>query len=98
MDMARATEINFAEGLPDITMSAEHAFAITPHDSTNFDYDCRAIYVGVTGDIVAVMRNGKSLGDATVTFKNAQQGSVIPIQCIRVNSTSTTATDLVGLL
>lgn len=72
---------------------ADDFFAITPHDSTNFAYRTRGIYVGVAGNIVAVNAAGTA-----ITFKGATAGSIIPVRAIRVNNTSTTATDLVGLL
>lgn len=76
------------------TQPAIRYFAITPHDSTDFTQGyVRGIYVGVTGDVVAVNQDG-----AAITFKNAQQGSILPIEAKRVNSTNTTATNLVGLL
>lgn len=67
-------------------------YAITPHNSTDEAIDFRGIYVGVAGDVVVVPRSGSA-----VTFKGAQAGSVIPVRGKRVNSTNTTATDLVGL-
>lgn len=74
--------------------SASLYFAITPHNSTDFTQGyVRGIYVGVTGDVVAVGQNGTA-----ITFKNVPQGSVLPIEAKRVNSTGTTATDLVGLV
>lgn len=77
----------------ELSAPASNHFAITPHDSTNFTEECRGIYVGVGGDIVVVTQN-----DDAVTYKNAQSGSIIPIRAKRVNSTSTTATNLVGLI
>jgi hypothetical protein len=71
---------------------ARTAVAITPHDSTNFTAGaCSGIYVGVTGDVTAIV------GGAAILFKNAVQGSVLPIEATRVNSTATTATNLVAL-
>ena len=72
------------------TKTSSHAEAITPHDSTNFD-KCRAIYIGVSGDVVAIVDG------SAVTFKNAVQGSVLPVEATRVNSTNTTATNLIAL-
>lgn len=66
--------------------------AITPSDTTNLFKVACAIYVGVAGDVVAVTPAGTA-----ITFKNAAAGSVLPIMCKRVNSTSTTATNLVAL-
>ena len=69
----------------------EH-FAITPHDSNNEATNFRGVYVGVGGDVVIVSQAGTA-----VTYKNAASGSVIPMRGKRVNSTSTTATNLVGM-
>lgn len=71
-------------------LPADQAVAITPSDSTDFNV-CRGIYVGGAGNVVAVV-NG-----VAVTFSNAQAGSVIPVRASRVNSTNTTATNLVAL-
>lgn len=84
----------FGDTGPVLDAPATKAFAITPHDTTKFDENVRAIYVGVGGDIVIVVKDGES----AITFKNAQTGSIIPIRACRVNSTSTTATNLVGLI
>jgi hypothetical protein len=69
----------------------EH-FAITPSNSDNFRVVTRGIYVGVAGDVAVV-----SQSDNVVIYKNAVAGSIIPVMAKRVNSTNTTATDLVGL-
>lgn len=69
--------------------------AVTPSDTVSIKSTgqiCRAIYVGVAGDIVAVDAN-----DVAVTFKGAAAGTIIPIRAKRINATSTTATDLVAL-
>jgi hypothetical protein len=52
---------------------------------------CRAIYVGVGGDITI------SCNGTDVLYKNAQSGSTIAIQATQVKSTNTTATNLVAL-
>lgn len=70
--------------------------AITPSDSVNFAVPTRGIYVGVTGDVVCVPKTRTGEG-AAVLFKAVPAGSVLPIAATRVNSTSTTATDLVAL-
>ena len=71
---------------------APNAFAITPHDSTDFTNYTRGIYVGGAGNIVIVTPSGDA-----ITLVGAAAGSIIPVQAKRVNSTSTTATSLVGL-
>jgi hypothetical protein len=72
---------------------AGDAFTITPSDSTDFANDTRGIYVGVTGNVSAVMQTG-----VTVVFIAVPAGTVLPIRVHRVNSTGTTASSLVGLL
>lgn len=68
------------------------AVAITPHDSTNFtDGACHAIYVGGAGAIVAIVSG------SAVTFAAVPVGTVLRIRATRVNSTNTTATNLVAL-
>jgi hypothetical protein len=67
--------------------------AVTKSDSTGFvNGCCRALYVGGTGDVVAVDQDG-----GTVTFSAVPAGTVLPIMAIRVNSTSTTATLMVAM-
>ena len=66
--------------------------AVTPHDSTDFDRICRAIYVGVGGDVVAVTEDASA-----VTFTGVPTGTILPIRAIRINSTNTTATNMVWM-
>jgi hypothetical protein len=67
------------------------AVAVTPSDTVVFTQGkCSALYVGVTGDVVAL------IGGAAITFKAVPVG-ILEIECTRVNSTSTTATDMVAL-
>lgn len=72
---------------------ADNAFAIAPSDTVDFTSMARGIYVGTAGNIVAVMRNG-----AVITFSNVPAGMILPIRCSRVNSTNTTASNMVGLV
>lgn len=72
--------------------SAYEFFAITKSDATNFPATVRGIYVGGTGDVVAITEAG-----AAVTFSSVPAGAILPIRAIRVNSTGTTATNMVGL-
>lgn len=73
------------------------SIAITTSDSENLmPYTVRnrltdAIYVGTTGDVIAVDQNG----DAT-TFKAVPAGVWLPIAVKRVNASGTTATNLVA--
>ena len=90
--------------LEDINPSL-HYETVTPSDTVNFtgplpaqivgpsgDVLAKAIFVGVGGIVIAVRDD-----DITVTFTGVVAGSIIPIKCKRINSTSTTATDMVAL-
>lgn len=79
----------YREGLSD---PADNHFSITPSDATDFTKVTRGIYVGVGGDIAVVSKGG-----VVVVYKDVLSGSIIPFRALRVNSTSTTATDLVGM-
>ncbi len=68
-------------------------FVVTPHDSTDFTVSCRAVWVGTGGD-VAVVGIGQT---AAVTIKNVPAGTLLPFRLDRVNSTNTTASDIVGI-
>ena len=76
----------------DRTAPAARYEAITASDSTTLTYSTRSIYVGNSGDVVAVGEDG-----AATTFKNVVAGTMLNIVAVRVNATSTTATDLVAL-
>lgn len=52
---------------------------------------CRAIYVGVAGDISVQTAVGARV------FKNAIAGTTIPINALKVNAAGTTATNLLAM-
>jgi hypothetical protein len=78
--------------------------AVTPSDTDNFtgpvglgagpggDVLANAIFVGVGGIVVAIRDD-----DTAITFTGTISGSILPIKCKRINSTTTTATDMVAL-
>lgn len=70
---------------------ARKGVAITPSDTVNLSGAPVAIYVGVSGDIVFVGED-----DAAVTLKAVPVG-LIWIAPKRINTTSTTATNMVAL-
>lgn len=71
---------------------AQAAAAVTPSDSVDIPQGrCRALYVGVTGNVSVVM-NG-----ATVVFVAVPAGSILPVVASRVNLTGTTAASIVAL-
>ncbi len=70
---------------------AAGAFAVTPSDSTVLA-GCRALYIGVSGDVAVVAKGSTT----AVTFKSVPIG-VLPVQCVKVMSTNTTATNILSL-
>lgn len=71
--------------------TATEAVAVTPSDSVDLTKDARALWVGVLGDVsLEVLESG-----STIVFKGVQ--GLLPVACTRVNSASTTATDIVAL-
>lgn len=67
-------------------------FLISKSDTVDFTYLIRGIYVGGTGDVVAVTE-----GNVAVTFSAVPAGTVLPVRARRVNASSTTATLMIGL-
>ena len=81
-----------AFSIPNSPVPAEWAAAVTPSDSVSFTQRTRGIYVGGAGNISVHMADGSD-----IVFNGALAGSTLPICCLRVNATSTTATNLVAL-
>lgn len=76
----------------DFSFPAKTFVAVTPSNTANLASVCRALFVGTGGDLAAIGDDGSA-----VTFKNVPSGAVLPVRTIRVNSTNTTATDIVAL-
>ena len=74
------------------TDPAELAEAVTPSDSANLSRLCRGLYVGGAGDVAV-----KDLSGNSVTLVGALAGSVLPIRCVQLLSTGTSATNVVAL-
>lgn len=70
---------------------AVQAIVVTPSNSAGFP-ECRSLFVGTGGDVAVVAKEG-----GVVTFKNVGNAQILPIRAVRVNSTNTTATDIVAL-
>lgn len=66
--------------------------AVTPSDATDFSRLTRALWVGGAGNVVVVWYDG-----TTSTLTGVPAGTLLPVRCKRVNSTSTTATSIVAL-
>lgn len=72
---------------------AKDGFAITPSNTVNFTANARSVYVGVGGTVVLVTPLGTVL-----TFVGVVAGTILPVAAKRINATSTTATNMIGLL
>lgn len=68
------------------------AQAVTKSDTTILNKGCRALYIGVSGDVAVET----TVDGTAVTFKASPVG-VLPVAVVRVLSTGTTATDIVAL-
>lgn len=71
---------------------AESFEAVTASDTVNFSRGARAVYVGGAGNVVVVSKAGTA-----VTFVGVAAGTILPVECVRVNNTNTTATSMVAL-
>ena len=76
---------------PTFPMYPGGAVSITPSNTVNLANPC-VVYVGATGNVRVLTAQGDD-----VTFVSVPAGAVLPVQVIRVYSTSTTATSLVGI-
>lgn len=73
---------------------ADGGQAVTTGDTAadNFSRAARSLYVGTGGAVTVVLKSG-----STLAFANVPDGSVLPVECVRVNATGTDASDIVAL-
>lgn len=81
-------QTNYSPTFPSFPAGAE---VVTPSDTVNLGSPS-VIYVGVSGNVQVTTANGD-----VVTFNGVPSGAVIPVQVIRVWSTSTTATNMIRI-
>jgi hypothetical protein len=74
------------------TGSSSKTQVISKSDTVNFPFVTRAIYVGGTGTMTVVHADG-----TTTLFSALPAGTILPVECIRVNETGTDATLMVAL-
>jgi hypothetical protein len=75
------------------TSPATRAVAITPANS-NLAAPVKRLYIGGAGNVSV-----RPIGQTTdIVFTGMLVGTYLDVSCIRVNSTGTTATNIVGLL
>lgn len=83
---------NFTGTKAEYTSPAVRAWDITPHDSNEESLVFRGLYVGGAGDVEVV-----DMKDNATVFHAVPAGTILPVMGVRVGSTNTTATDIVGL-
>lgn len=76
----------------DTAVVGKSSFNITLSDTKDFPYSVRGVYVGTTGNVILVNEDG-----STTTWTAVPAGFIIPCRARRVNNTSTTASNLVGI-
>jgi len=84
---------NYNTYKPGLTSPANKAFTITPNDVSELEEVTRALYVGSSGDISLIMKSGQ-----TIIFSGVSAGSILPIRVSHINSTNTTASNIIGLV
>lgn len=68
--------------------------SVTPHNSNNLaDGACRALWVGGAGNVVVLAEEDAS----AVTWVGVPAGTILPVRALRVQSTNTTATNILAL-
>jgi hypothetical protein len=74
--------------------SGYDCFTITASSGStgNFPNTVVGIYVGGAGNVEVITRS-----NAAVIFNNVPAGTILPVRAIRVNSTNTTSTSMVGI-
>ena len=72
--------------------TADDFVVVTPSDTVDLTTPARALYVGVAGNLVCLNKRREA-----ITFVGVPAGAVLPIETIRVNSTSTTAGSILAL-
>lgn len=82
----------FADYPTNLVAPARDGVPVTPSDSVDLAIVPRALFVGQTGNLAAIMAGGQ-----TVAFQNVQTGSILPVRVQRVLQTGTTATGIVAL-
>jgi hypothetical protein len=78
---------------PGANFPATNLVAITKSDSTTYSPVLRGVYVGGAGDVAIIAAEDS----AAVTFTGVPAGTILPVFALKVMSTGTTATNLVGL-
>lgn len=81
----------FASSPQELNSPISVVFAVTPSDTNDLSVTTRSLYVGGTGNVRVVAKDG-----GTVTYSNVPAGSRLPVRVSRVLATGTTATNIIG--
>lgn len=68
-------------------------YSITPDDNNDISRTPRSVYIGSAGNLTVVDKEGNE-----ETFFNVPDGSMLSIQPVRIKSTNTTATNILGII
>lgn len=83
---------NFPQAIVGLDSPYEDCAAVTKSDTVDLAFRCRALYIGVTGDVAILAKDNAT----SVVFKAVPVG-VLRVRTTRVMSTGTTATNMVAL-
>lgn len=81
----------FEDRSPGLESPGYRAAEVLPSDTADLTFTCRAIYVGVPGDLRVTLAGGD-----TVTFSNVAAG-FLPVRVSRVHLSGTTADAIVAV-
>ncbi len=81
----------FASNQAGLSNPIEHLETVTPHDTTTLANVSRALYVGTGGDVTVLTKGGE-----TKTLTAVPSGTWLPIRVQRVNTTGTTASNMLS--
>lgn len=88
-----------ADQFQDRVTPATNCVAVTPSDTVNIApptdsaKTCKGLYVGTTGNVAVLCIDDT----AAVTFVAVPAGAILPVSAKRVNSTNTTASNIVAM-
>ena len=69
-----------------------NALVVTPSDTISLAMPTRSIYIGGAGNLSVLMAGGQ-----TTLFSALPVGTILPVSCLRINATNTTATLIVAM-
>ncbi len=75
-----------------IDAPASSAVVVTPSNTVPLPLETKGLFIGGGGNVSVLMRDGQ-----TCVFTGVVQGQILPIRVTRVNSTGTTATNIVAM-